>query len=103
MLRAISEMAVAMMVRSLPVKPMRDARSRPFWRAAMMSPSWEMCTSVSSCATLRAFAHAAGQELQALLQIERSGDVLEREAELDHRDRHIGQNPDDDHFGAPQL
>src|ERR1700736_877374 len=103
MLRAISEMAVAIMVRSLPTKPMLEARSRPFWRAAMISPSWAKCSSVASCPTLRALAHAGGQEFQALFEIERGGYVLERQAELNHRNGYVRKDPDDNHFGAPQF
>src|SRR4051794_3898723 len=102
MLRATSEIAVAMIVRSLPEKPARAARSRPFCRAATMSPSRLMGTQVSSCATGGIFAFPGGQQLQTLLEIERGGDVVERQSELGHGDCHVRLDADDHRLRAAQ-
>src|SRR4051794_37340461 len=102
MLRAISEMAVAMMVRSLPAKPIWAARSRPVCRAATISPSRSMGTRVPSGVT-GGLVHQGPQHLEALIEVERGGDTFEREAELDHGEGHVGLDADDDHGGAAQL
>src|ERR671923_143169 len=47
MLRATSEMAVAMRVRSEPSKPMAVANARPFWRATTISAAELIATCVS--------------------------------------------------------
>src|SRR2546426_8997119 len=93
MLRASSEMAVAIRVRSLPAKPRAAARARPRWRAVTMSAEELMGTTLSS----RAPASARGlldmsrnrrglvvQAGQAFFQVESRRDVLEGKAELDH-------------------
>src|SRR5258708_28342709 len=100
MLRAISEIAVAIRVRSLPENPICDARFRPFCRAATMSPSWVMGTRVSSCDTANILAHPGGQQVQTLFEIKSRGDTIERQLKLHHRKGDFGLNSDDHHFRA---
>src|SRR5207249_7739332 len=103
MLRASSEMAVAITVRSLPEKPSAAARARPRCRAVTMSADELMGTTLSARgpASRRGLldmagggGHLAVQEGQAFLQVEGGGDVLEGESELDHRERHLWLDAD---------
>src|ERR1043166_6552606 len=101
MLRAISEMAVAMMVRSLPVKPIWAARSRPFCRAATISLSRSTVMWATSC-VMGCIVNPGAQHFHAFLEIDRGGDAVERQPELDHRKGDVGLNPDDHGLGAAQ-
>src|ERR1051325_987432 len=88
MLRATSEIAVAMRVASLAGKPAWVASSRPFCRAATMSASWSIPTRVSACtATSR---QRGSQNREAVLEIERRVDPVEPEAELHHGGGDLG-------------
>src|SRR5262245_1960030 len=105
MLRASSEMAVAMTARSVVGNPQWDASSRPFWRAATMSASQSMGTRISSAmsAYLLAGSPALAVEVrQAFFQIQRGRDALEREPELDHREGHLRLNAHDDGLGPAE-
>src|SRR5215470_434174 len=102
MLRATSEMAVAMSVRSLPAKPAADASSRPFCRAATMSTS-PLTMMRASSITDSDLAPRHRQQVEPLLEVERGRDVSEREAELDHGHRHLWLDADDDGARAAQL
>src|SRR5438105_9665407 len=84
MFRAISEIAVATRVRSLPEKPTSAASSRTRCRAIRMSCS-ERIGSRVSCS----IGHAPGalvQVGQPLFQVEARGHPIEAKAELDHRE-----------------
>src|SRR6266853_1458312 len=101
MLRAISEIAAAITVWSPLENPASAARSRPRCRAVTTSVAAAMGIR-SSSATVDASRAALDTELrlvvekqQAFLEIQRGGHALEREAELDHGERHLGLNPDD--------
>src|SRR5262245_44575476 len=98
MLRANSEMAVATTARSVVENPQCDASSRPFWRAATMSASQSMGTRTSSTMShLLAGSPALAVKVgKAFFQVQRGRDTLEREPELDHRERHLRLNPYDD-------
>src|SRR6266567_4161531 len=102
MLRAISEIAVAIRVRSLPENPTSTANSRPLWRAVTMSASRSTDTRVSS-ATVAALPHLDLEQLEPFLEIERGIDPAERQAELDHRHRDLRLDADDDGPCAAQL
>src|SRR2546422_4793644 len=130
MLRASSEIAVAMRVRWLFEKPICWASARPRWRAVTMSTSESIGTRVSSFkeptltrgagpprlrihASPRSSAGSAQirsdlllrppiQERQALFQVERRGHSLERQAELDHREGDLALDPDDDGLRSAQ-
>src|SRR3989475_6341709 len=115
MLRASSEIAAAMTVWSPLEKPAFAATLRPCWRAVTTSTSDAIGTSSSSgtvavpraavdgpLAALDALASHVIEEGQPFLQIERSRDALERQAELHHRKGDLGLDPDDDGLGAAQ-
>src|SRR5262252_4440349 len=95
MLRAISEIAVAMMVSSLPEKPILCASSRPFRRASTISPSCAMTTCVASGATGCLVISATAQPRAAFFLVERGRNPVEREAELHHGERDVRLDADD--------
>src|SRR2546425_6741791 len=101
MLRATSEMAVAISVCSVLPNPLAAASSRPFWRATTMSVSHSTGTRTSSGMVAAPLAPCA-QELEAFLQIQRGGHALEREAELHHGKCHLGLDPHHHRLGAAQ-
>src|SRR5437762_2049174 len=104
MLRVTSEMAVAMKVRSVRVKPIRSASSRPFCRATTMSLS-VVIGMTSSSATAVAAPHPGPlvQEGEALLKIQCGVDVLQAHPELDHGEGHLRLDPHDDRDRAPEV
>src|SRR5512146_1836090 len=93
-LRVISEIAVAMSASEPGEKPSPAARSRPCWRACTMSGSrtMGMCDSPSM---VRSFSRALAEHQQPFLQVQRRRDAGQREAELHHRERHLGLDADD--------
>src|SRR5438093_10951667 len=108
MLRAISDIAAAITVWSPLENPASAARSRPRCRAVTTSTSAAIGISRSSAtldpsrSPLDAELHLPVEERQTLLEIERGRDALERQAELHHRERNLGLNPDDHGFRPPQ-
>src|SRR5262245_36694715 len=102
MLRAISEMAVASSVRSLPDNPICDANWRPFWRASTMSLSRLIGTMISSDATAVALARWRGQQIKPFVQIEGRSNAIEGQAELNHGKGHVRLKTNHDHLGAAQ-
>src|ERR1700740_2557878 len=103
MLRAISEMAVAIIVRSLPEKPTSAAISRPFWRGVTMAPSLSMHTCCVSPVTAVDPLQAEAQHVQPLIEVQCRSDPFQSEAQLYHREGDIRLNPDDHHLGAAQF
>src|SRR5438093_5580821 len=109
MLRAISELAAAITVWSPLEHPASAARSRPRCRAVTTSTSAAIGISRSSPtidtsrSPLDAELRLSVEERQALLEIERGRDALERQAELHHRERDLRLNPDDHGFRAAQA
>src|SRR2546423_11301090 len=99
MLRAISEMPIAMNVCSVDEKPIAAAISRPLWRAATMSASRSINSSALSD-TRTSLGRA--QPRERFVEIERGRDIVEREPELDHRERDLGLDADDHGLGAAQ-
>src|SRR3712207_1100650 len=81
MFRAISEIAVASSVRSVPVNPSPDASSRALDRATTTSSSDSIGSRISS-ATVVALLQQRGEVFEALLEVERRVDVLEAQTEL---------------------
>src|SRR5438046_9772353 len=99
MLRASSEIAVAITARSVVGKPHWDASSRPFWRAETMSASQSMGTRTSSAMSANLLARPLPLPVkvrEALFQVERCRDAFERQPQLDHRERHLGLDAADD-------
>src|SRR5207245_6763316 len=113
MFRDNSEMAVAISVASPDENPTRDANARPCWRAATMSLSTLIGTTISSAKARAPSSIAANGSLcsgsfsgfsvqvrEALLQIECRRHSFERQTQLDHPDGDLRLNPDD-HGHAP--
>src|SRR5437867_2308231 len=116
MFRDNSEMAVAISVASPDENPTRDANARPCWRAATMSLSTLIGTTVSSAkarappsiavnGSLRSgsFFGFSVQVREALLQVERGRHPFERQTQLDHRKGDLRLNPDDHGLGPAQA
>src|SRR5881628_3137007 len=108
MLRAISDIAAAITVWSPLENPASAARSRPRCRAVTTSTSaaigisWSSATLDPSRAPLDAELRLPVKERQTLLEIERGRDALQRQAELHHRERNLGLDPDDHGFRPAQ-
>src|SRR5439155_1045002 len=98
MLRASSEIAVAIRTRLLFGKPSSEARARPRCRAVRISTSEPMGTRVSSpTRPLSTFVplDLLIQEREPLLQVERRCHPLQREPQLHHREGDLGLEADD--------
>src|ERR1019366_1576988 len=100
--RVISEIAVAISTRSVPVNPTCFASWRLFSRAATISASPSIGMVIASSVTLAALSNIASHELDTVLQIMRGRDSVQYQAEFDHRDRHRGLDPHYHHFRAAQ-
>src|SRR5712691_5637608 len=116
MLRANSEIAVAISVASVAENPTRDANARPCWRAVTMSLSALIGTTVSSAKARAPSPIGANGSLrsgslsglpvqvrEALLQVERRSHPFERQTQLDHRKGNLRLNPDDHGLGPAQA
>src|SRR3989442_6276604 len=113
MFRASSEIAVAITVRSLPVKPICDASSRPRCRASTMSVEEAMATTeaprvVASWGQISRAMQGPRlwippQEGQALFEVQGRGHVPQGQPELDHGEGHFGLDPHDHGLGPPQT
>src|SRR5712692_6324540 len=114
MLRASSEIAVAITVKSLPLKPKREASARPSWRAATMSAADRMGTVITTdrpmsspgAASSPLGMRSAGllhliEVSEPLLEVEGGGNVLKGEAELDHRKGYFGLDSHDHRVCTP--
>src|SRR3954462_6624252 len=99
MLRAISEIAVAMSVCSVLEKPHAAESSRPLCLASTTSVSRPMGTHTST-GTMAAPSEPRREERQTFFQIECRCDAVERQSELDHRERDFGLDADHDRVGA---
>src|SRR5919201_4449382 len=102
MLRAISEIASAMIVWSVVENPMALASSRPFCRAVTMSVSRSMGTCTSPDTMTAPFGKAS-DVIETLFEIERRDHALETEPELHHREGDLGLDADHNRVGAAQL
>src|SRR5215472_10517635 len=102
MLRAISEMASAMMVCSVLEKPMPPASARPFWRAVTMSSSRSIGT-WTSAGTTAAPPCEGCQVIETFFEIERRYDALEVQAQLHHGERDVWLDADNDRARTSQL
>src|SRR5579871_4688108 len=100
MLRATSEIAVAISVRSLAVNFSGFASSRAFWRASSTSASARICTTSSAAMVVDP---ELLQEGETLFEIKSRIDPLEGEAELDHGKGDFRLDAHDDGRGAKQL
>src|ERR1700761_2886443 len=95
MFRAISEIAVAIIVTSVSENPRSSASWCPALRAATMSSELSIATTISR-ATVASDRRCAAPQLaaieqrEALLEVQRGVHVVERQPQLDHRERHLG-------------
>src|SRR6266576_1424896 len=105
MLRASSEIAVAMSVASPVVKPSAVARARPVGRAATISWSELMATRISPALTVSLSVYVLeffNQVRQTFFQVQRRRNTFQRQSKLNHGKRHFRLNPHDHCFGAAQ-
>src|SRR3954470_15784451 len=102
MLRAISEIAVAISVRSVLENPSRAASARPSARAVRTSRSDPMSTRSSFSTVAQLPLLEALEQRQALLEVERGGDTLQVQPQLDHREGDLGLDAYDHRLGATQ-
>ncbi len=100
MFLAISEIAVAMNVASVRVKPSLSASSRPAWRATTVSASDVSRTSISSPT---AVARSALEELEASLEVKRRIDRIQAQAEPGHSHGNLGPDPHHDRLCSTEL
>src|SRR6266508_6555599 len=111
MLRAISEMAAAMTVCSPLENPATAANARPCCLASTTSTSAAIGSRSSSPTVARsarfvleqALFGPAIQEREAFFEVQHRGDAFEGEAQLHHRERHVGLDPHDDRLGAAEA
>src|SRR5215210_8309002 len=89
MLRATSEMAVAIKVRSVLEKPSSVDSLRPSWRAVTMSSSRAIGTRISS-ANAVLLPRDAVEKCEPLLEVECGVHAFEVESQLHHRERDFG-------------
>src|ERR1700757_1432922 len=88
MFRAISEIAVAIMVTSVTENPRSSASWWPALRASTMSSGLSMLTTMSP-ATIAPDRRFATQQAKALFEIQRGVHVVERQPQLDHGKSHL--------------
>src|SRR5512133_3471855 len=101
MLRATSEMAVTISVRSMLEKPSWAESSRPCSRASTTSASELTATRISPV-TVAGLLRLRVQEGETLLEVESGMHILETHPELDHREGHLGLDPDDHRLSPAQ-
>src|SRR5580692_3936057 len=103
MLRATSEIAVAIIVTSVSEKPNLRAKLWPACRAATMSSGLPTST-VTSSATVESDRfpqpQLAIQQRQTLFQIQRRVHIVEHQPQLDHGKRHLRLQADNHGVGA---
>src|SRR6266511_6022398 len=102
MLRATSEMAAAIMVRSLPSKPSLVAAARPCWRALTMSAA--ELIDIRSSLGMRAGPYGMSVQIsQPLLQIQGCSDPFQGQPQLHHREGDIRLDADNDGLRPAQF
>src|SRR5438093_5885953 len=101
MLRASSEMAVAIRVASVPENPSSVASSRPICRACTRSASEPMAISASSTGAIDI--PSPVENVQALLQVQRRVDPFQAQPELHDGEGDLGPDPHDDGVRPPKL
>src|SRR5438105_3573739 len=101
MLRAISEIAVAITVTSTPVNPQRWARVRTHIRAVTMSAS--LAIAISRSPAIDVSRPRRAQMIQALVQVEPGGDIAQPQAELHHGEGDPRLDADDHGVGSAQT
>src|SRR5689334_5058263 len=100
MLRASSEIAVAIIVTSVVPKPYRSASDRPMLRAATTSASERITTHTSSTGMRDTGSPGSVEMCEAFLEVEHGRHAVEAEPELHHREGDLGLDADDHCLGA---
>src|ERR1051325_1573085 len=100
MLRATSEMAVAINVKSDPLNPKVIASARPFWRAVTISAAELIPTRVSLSMFNGPLGHAI-EVRQPFLKIQGRPYAFQRQAQLHHGKCHVGLDSHDHGFRSP--
>src|SRR5215470_16231853 len=106
MLRANSEIAVAMSVASPEPNPISIARARPFWRACTMSWSELILTVITPSNTAALSIHLLEllvQVVQPFLQVQRCRNIFQRQPQLHHRKGNFRLNSNDYGLCATQA
>src|SRR5919197_4627209 len=101
MLRATSEIAVAISVRSVAENATCEASERPSARAVTTSAS-ELIGTRTSAFTVARLLSQPSEQGQALLEVQGCVDAFEVEPELDHGERHLGLDADDHGLRDPE-
>src|ERR1041384_2991405 len=101
-LRAISEIAVAISVSVPPLKPISAAKARPRCLASTMSAS-ELIRTLTSSGTSRPPFCPLLQVSQSLFEVQRRGHVFQRQPELNHRKCDLRLNADDHRLRAAKF
>src|SRR6266550_3344537 len=102
MLRATSQIAVAISVRSVAANGIWKASERPSPRAVTTSAS-ELIWTRTSVFTVTRLLRQPSEHGQALLEVQGGVDAFEVEPELDHGERHFGLDADDHRLGPAKL
>src|SRR5260221_8964891 len=107
MLRASSEMAVAIKCWSVGLKPIAAASDRPAWRALTMSASVLMTTATTFSGRSPGKGSAAKtaprvEQVQPGIEVQCGCHTVQLEAEPRHCEGDLGADPDDHRFGAPE-
>src|SRR6266481_8237198 len=105
MLRASSDMAVAISVASPVEKPSSVARARPLCRAATISWSELMATRISPALTVSLSVYVLeflSQVRQTFFQVQRRRNAFQRQSKLNHGKSHFRLNPHDHCFRSAQ-
>src|SRR5579859_139509 len=101
-LRATSDIAVAITVRSEPLKPSSDASVRPFWRAVTISTA-ELTGTRNSFSMFQVSSGYAVEICQPFLQIKGCAYAFQRQPQLHHRKRNFRLDAHNHRFRAPQF
>src|SRR6185437_14844771 len=101
MLRATSDMAVTISVRSMLEKPSSADSSRPFSRASTTSAS-ELTWTRTSSVTVYGLLELRVEEGEPLLEVQGGVHVFEAHPELHHRECNLGLNPNNHRLCAAQ-
>src|SRR5262245_18979681 len=105
MLRASSEIAVAISVASVAENPCSSASSRPLRRARTRSASDATLTLASGPGSSGRFVMPGFpvEVGKALLQVQRRSHICQRDPELHHRECYLRLDLDNDGFGTSQA
>src|SRR5258706_1479535 len=103
MLRAASEMAVAIKACSLLEKPISTASARPCWRAVTISASALIRTTVSTLRMPVLNLRLLIQIDQTFFEVKGSCFILQCHAKLNHGKGNLGLNPHNNSLCAAQF